>query len=454
MNWFKEQLANYPDEIFIVKNEFEYSYSDIADEVAIHALSLSSFGITNNSKVLVYLEDPLDIVEIFIACMDIGAIFSPISSNLSIAEIQQVIEIIQPDAIVTNWNLSKTIKNITLPKIHIEESIQSLGCCSITPESSPNNPDDVCAILFTSGSTGTPKAVQLSYQNFESSAKMWNNEIHFLQSDNYLCCLPLHHIAGLSIIARALVFGFKITLTDSFDSEQIIQQVNKNNISLISVVPTMLKSLLKYDGLSTLRSIILGGAATSPQLLDECLEKDLMIYKTYGMTETCSGIAGFYINDFPQKIHTSGKPFIDVQITVKYSELVITSPSTMISYLGSETTKGIHYSGDTGFIDDDGFVTVELRQDNLIISGGENIDPVEITTVLNSHPKITTSNVYGVVDEKWGHKVIAEVILSQDISPTLSNKALINEINKWCKKHLAGYKVPKQIVIKDIIRNK
>ena len=147
----------------------------------------------------------------------------------------------------------------------------------------------------------------------------------FDKNDQFLCCLPLHHVGGLCVLLRGLIYGFTINIADSFNPEIIYKLIKKYPISLISLVPTMLDKLLKKndaeDILINLRAILLGGGPASDTLLDKCIEKKLNIVKTYGMTETCSGIVGLWLKEKPSKKHFSGSPFSEVKIKIINDEI-------------------------------------------------------------------------------------------------------------------------------------
>ena len=160
------------------------------------------------------------------------------------------------------------------------------------------------AIIFTSGTTGIPKAVQLTYSNFETSCKNWDGFLQFEPNDQFLCCLPLHHIGGLAVLIRSLIYGFSVNLIKSFKAEVIHEVISNYPITMISLVPTMLKRILAIKGglvsLKSLRYILHGGGPSPSYLLDFCIQEKLHIIKVYGMTETCSGTFVLNLLDEPQ----------------------------------------------------------------------------------------------------------------------------------------------------------
>ncbi len=440
-NWLEQLVYKNPHSIFLRVDEKKITFLEIYESANDYVRLLTSLGITKNSKVAVYLDEPIEIIKTFLACMNIGAIFTPIKSQLKNRELEIALKHLCPDLIITNRKLTKNIQRFDFITCLIDE-LQNVQ--STTTKNIKINENDVCAILFTSGTSGKPKAVQLTYSNFLSNAEMWNDVLNFSDDDNYLNCMPLDHIGGISIIFRALIYGFSVTLANRFNAQNISRLIDQKNISLISLVPTMLQKIVDNRGDRTfpkeLRTILLGGGLASEKLLKFCIKHNLPIYKTYGMTETASGVAGFYLNDYPEKISSVGTPFNNTIINIANDEIVISSPSVMKCYLNQPDSKGVHCSGDLGKFDEDGFLYLDIRRNDLIVTGGENVNPSEVEDVINSHPKIKSSKVVGIKDDKWGQKVIAYVVMgSVDL-------ALGTWLVDWCKERLSNYKVPKEFI--------
>ena len=349
--------------------------------------------------------------------------------------------------------LEKKIPNLEYSIIYIEEFPSIAKGCQNYKTNIKINKDDIATIMLTTGTTDLPKAVQLTYNNFESSCNNWNNFLNFNNKDNFLCCLPIHHIGGLAVLVRALIYNFSIHLAESFNSKLLYQLLNKNSITLVSLVPTMLDRIIKEsNGLASLkktRAILLGGGAASESLLNKCLKNKIPIVKTYGMTETCSGIVGLWIDQKPSKKHFSGYPFSDVSIKIINDEIIISGPMVMKGYLNGSESNGIHNSKDIGWMDEEGILFIEMRRKDLIISGGENINPKEVEKILIAIDNISDVCVVGIDDKEWGQKVIAYISLH---NPSISLKK--EKIKNILLKNLSYYKIPKEfITLKHIPRN-
>ena len=207
------------------------------------------------------------------------------------------------------------------------------------------------------------------------------------------------------------------------------------------MVPTMLQRLLdntKNKLPQSLRGIIVSGGPSTESLMNRCITHDIPVYKSYGMTETSSGICGFWLREYPSKYESVGLPFLKTKFQVNESVLHVSGPTIMDGYFGEEAIQSCLDTGDFASIDEEGFIYINLRRDVQIVTGGENVNPKEVEDILLSHPQITFAKVYGEPDEEWGQMVVAEI--STDLQT--------NEINEWLSGKISEYKIPKVYYLK------
>jgi O-succinylbenzoic acid--CoA ligase len=243
-------------------------------------------------------------------------------------------------------------------------------------------------------------------------------------------------------------------LQNGFDPTAVWDALTIHKCTHVSFVPTMLYRLLKaYDESEfpeSLRLILLGGAAASDILLDSAVKRGLPVAPTYGLTEATSQVATILPDEARRKRGSVGKPLPHVSVRIvdeqgndlpngKYGEIVVRGKTIMRGYLDQPDLNGELHTGDIGYFDGDGDLWLVQRRSDLIISGGENIYPVEIENVLRGHPNIEDVCVIGVPDAEWGQSVAAAIALR--IGETLTE----NELITWARERLAGYKVPRSI---------
>ena len=451
MSWLQNQVNQNPEKLFIQFGDNQFSYLDIAEMVQTYSRSLLRENIQPQDRILIYLPSGVELIEIILACFEIGAVAAPISPKLTERERNVIIDKIQPKLIITNWNQKLHDFPSPIPVSCIEELPNASSGCSVIKNDYIYNSDDITAIILTSGTTGIPKAVQLTYGNFEASCNNWNEFLQFQSNDQFLCCLPLHHIGGLAVMLRALMFGFPVNLVSTFGAKLVLDTIIKYPVSIISLVPTMLKRILDLEGglkaIKSLRWILLGGGPSPEYLLDLCIKEKLNIVKVYGMSETCSGTVGLKLLDEPQNKLYAGRPFNGAKIWTENNELYISGPMVMKGYVGEAATNGHHNSHDLGQVDNGNLVFLDIRRKDLIITGGENVNPLEVEEALLQIEGITDAAVIGVEDVEWGEKVVAYIVNSEF---EIRN----SEFRMKLKGRISDFKIPKEFIqVSSIPRN-
>ena len=317
-------------------------------------------------------------------------------------------------------------------------------------------PDSVQSIVFTSGTTGKPKGAQITFSNLDHSALASAERLGASPEDRWLCPLPFYHVGGLSIIFRSAIYSSSIVLPESTSAEAIIKGLHESQATMVSLVPTHLYRMLEagFEPPKSLRLILLGGAAATPELVRRCIEKNLPIALTYGLTECASQVATATPEQVRAKPGTVGKPLSGTTVHIvdaegydlppgEYGEIVVSGATVMKGYLGQTPTDGTFHTGDIGYLDADGDLWIVQRRSDLIVSGGENVYPVEVEAVLRQHPAVEDACVVGLPDAEWGQRVAAMVALRKGES--LGESELI----AFSRERLAGYKQPRKIVFVD-----
>ena len=399
MNWLQTQVQQNPQKLYVQEGDHKYSYMNVAEMVQAYSQAFLREGIQPHDRILICLPGSIEMTEIILACFEIGAVATPISCKFTDKEFESVISTIEPRLIITNWDRQEVFEGAPFAITCIEELLNSSGGCSVFSSKYEKNIDDICAIILTSGTTGIPKAVQLTYNNFETSCKNWNGFLQFEPDDQFLCCLPLHHVGGLAVLIRALIYGFSVNLVHTFDVKTVHNVVSNHPVTIISLVPTMLKRILAIKGglesMKSLRHILLGGGPSPENLLDICIKEKLAIVKVYGMTETCSGTFGLKLLDEPHHKFYAGHPFPGTKVWIEKDEIHISGSMVMKGYVDEKETNGFHNTHDLGSLDADNLLFLDIRRKDLIISGGENVNPLEVEECLMNVSGISDAAVVG-----------------------------------------------------------
>lgn len=323
---------------------------------------------------------------------------------------------------------------------------------------------DLAVLLYTGGTTGKPKGVMLSQKNLVVNAYQCRSWIDFNDHDRILAVLPIFHGFGMSVCMNAsLISGGTCILLPRFSVDDMLKAIQRYRPTIFAGVPTMYIGMLNHDNfskydLSSLRGCFVG-AAPLPLEVKEQFEKITggRLLEGYGLTEAVTAIC---CNPFKgiNKSGSIGIPFADTVITVRdietgtrdlppgeIGELVIQGPTLMLGYYNrpEETQEALRggwlYTGDLGYMDEDGYFYIVDRKKDLIITGGFNVYPKEVEDVLYRHPAVAEACVIGVPDDYAGEKVKAFVKLKEGAAATEQ------EIIAFCREHLTRYKVPKEV---------
>ena len=328
--------------------------------------------------------------------------------------------------------------------MHIDGDVEDSTDC----ESNLNwNPCDetVFCIINTSATTGKFKSVPVRWSQIEAHVKASANVLGVEEEDNWLVVLPMFHVSGLSIILRTLYNGTRATIREKFSEQVVLDALETEAVTIVSLVPTVLQRIVERIQAPTLRAILLGGEFIPMPLLQECVQRNLPVYKTYGMSETFAQSTTFNVQKYPHKLASVGYPLQGVTIEIRNTdeegvgEVWISSPMLMKGYLNKEPIKGAFNTDDIGYVDEDGFLYLLNRRKDIIISGGENIYPKEIEDVLYGMEGILECTVIPVSDPKWGQVPVLCVVT------THTEKDIVDHLLS----RLAKYKVPKRIVYYD-----
>jgi len=270
---------------------------------------------------------------------------------------------------------------------------------------------DVYVVVTTSGSSGDPKGVILTPGNIVAAVDASQARLGNDASDRWLLCLPLFHVAGLSVVWRSLAAGGSVLIHDRFDAGKVASALKNGEASMVSLVPTMLHRLLDADPgpYAGLRAVLLGGGPAAPDLVERAFEAGLPVRPTYGTTETASQVATVASGEARQALGTVGRPLDGMTVTFDDGEILVDGPAVSPGYLGEPPRIGPHRTHDLGRLDDAGRLVVTGRKDDIILSGGEKVVPQFVEAVLESFPSVKRAAVLGVPDDDWGEATVAVI---------------------------------------------
>jgi len=304
---------------------------------------------------------------------------------------------------------------------------------------------DAAAIIHTSGTTGSPRGAVLTRAALLASARASAANLGWVYNDCWLACMPLARVGGLSILTRCLAARRKVALAE-FDVERFPGLVEVERVTLASLVPTMLARVLDahpgWTPPDRLRAVLVGGAAAPARLLERAASRRVPVVITYGLTETCSQVAATpYAQRFAAAASGAGRPLPGAEIRIVDGRIEVRGPMCMAGYWGEPPLAPEAWldTGDLGAIDERGFLHVNARRGDLIVTGGENVYPAEVERELERCPGVAAAAVFGIADDTWGQTVAAALVLDPERAPS------DDELRAWARMRLAPHKRPRHI---------
>jgi len=476
----------FPHKTAVVAETRSFSFRELNDRVNRLANSLLDSGLRKGDRIGVLVHNCYQFIELYFASAKTGAIFCPYNNHFKQSELKDILEYSTPRYLFVDSDfvelvgalkpeLNSVEKYICLQKTSLPfmEDYEALVAHGRGEEPKIRVlENDVLSIIFTGGTTGKPKGAMRTHRHLMSNAVAGVIELKVDYDERVMITFPMYHVACEDNIVRHSFMPntFYIRREGAFNPEEVLAYISKERITRCQFVPTMIHSLIqapnidRYD-LSSLR-LILYAASVMPV---ELLKKALAIFscgfaQLYGQTESGPLTTVLkpedHVLDGSEKrlarLASCGKPVINYEIRVvdaeendipvgEVGEIIGRSEAMMAGYwqMPEQTAKKLRngwlHTGDLGRMDEDGYVYMVERKDDLIISGGVNVYPREIEEVLYGHPAVSEASVIGLPDEHWGEVVKAVIVPKQGVQVTEK------EIIEFCGKNLAGFKKPKSV---------
>jgi long-chain acyl-CoA synthetase len=463
------------DRDFIVQGERRVTFAEHERAVARLARQLAARGIGVGDRVALFAPNSPEWSATFFAVLEVGAIVVPCNSWWSADEVAHACTMTEPSVVIADERRAERLPSerpvVSLEEISTAFAAQGgeddLDTASVRVDEDENRAG---IILFTSGTTGFPKGATLTHRslvaNVQSLLLMSGRLPHQIPDDLppsvTFASLPLFHIGAIQVLLLSFVSGTRLVFPAArFDAGEVVDAIEQEGVTMWSAVPTMVERVLAHPELehrdvSSLRTVVLGGAPVSANLLERVSQAfpnaKRNVGQAYGLSE-----AGGVLTTAIAKSGRAGSagrvvPVAEIRIDEPdehgIGEIVARSPAVMDGYWGLPddpilTSDGWLHSGDLGRLDDDGFLTVTGRLKDMIIRGGENIAPAHIETYLLEHPDVREVAVIGLPHPDLGEEVAAVVALAPDANVTTE------ELSAFVRGRLAHFEVPSRWWVHD-----
>lgn len=451
--WLAARARRDPTGLALVAGTTRLDWRALAARVDAVAARLATLNVRPGDRVALLMEPSVRLVELVHAAQHAGAALVILNARLTAPEIAVLVAHAEPRLVLHDAAHAALLTESTVPILEAHAALDATTPAT-TSSATAVDPAAIATILYTSGTTGRPKGVVLTHGNHEASARGSRERLGIRPGDRWLSVLPLHHVGGLSIVTRSVLDGTPIVLHPRFDPLAVRQALARDGITLLSLVPTMLHRLLEEPGDQpappALRCVLIGGAALAPPLATRARARGWPLAPTYGLTEAASQVSTATPDD-PSEAGV-GIPLPGTRVRIAGAdadgrgEIQVSGPTIMRGYFRDDdaTRAALHdgwlRTGDVGRLDADGRLEVFDRRSDVVITGGENVYPTEVESVLLAHPAIAEAAVYGVPDAEWGKRVQAAVVVRGGVAFDA------DAVRTWCRERLAGYKIPRAIV--------
>ena len=471
-NWFAQRARRTPERKALRFEGRDWTYAQMQQAIEDCAARLAALGIGKGEQVaFLGHNQPMFFFAMF-ASARLGAIFVPLNFRLTGPELAFMIEDCAARALIVDAQHRPVIEpqrgRFAALKAFLPAEDEAHWTAAPVAATEPVQAleDDVAMIMYTSGTTGRPKGAMLTHGNI-----WWNNAngmhaLDVLGDDVTLTPAPVFHIGGLNVTTlMTLQKGGLVVLHRTFDPARALADIPANKVTTMFGVPAMFLFMAQHPefaatDLSSVRVLVVGGAPCPLPLLKTYLARGIPMQQGYGLTETAPMVS-FLASEYAlSKVGSSGRLALFVEVKIVNSngltvekpraqgEILVRGPNVTPGYWGLPEATGLaidkegwFHTGDSGFFDDEGFLTISDRIKDMIIAGGENVYPAEVESALMRHPAIAEVAVIGEPDEQWGEAVIAIAALKPSQSLT------IDELRDFAGGQLARYKLPRRLEI-------
>ena len=459
INLFDLSLKGRKDKAALEFNGKNFTFGDIDCRSNQMANFFVSQGLVTGDRICVYVENCVEMIDLFLASAKTGVIFIPINILYKEREVSHIISDAEPKIVISDGELPGGFESIKLSDLIAKVRTLNTDFVPVV-----TNGDTPASLVYTSGTTGLSKGAILTHNNFISNGINLVTCWQITENDRFLLALPLFHVHALANgIHCWLISGCTMKLLARFEHQKAENEFLTFRPSLFFGVPTMYIRMLDLASDSAqkigkfMRLFVCGSAPLSSQTMTDFKKKfGHDILERYGMTETLMNISNPYIGERRPGTIGFSLPGISVKIMLpngnlasidEEGEVYIKGPNVFSGYWKREQAtidsfvKGYFKTGDMGICSDDGYITLKGRKSDLIISGGFNIYPREIEEFLTEQTGVVEAAVVGIPHETRGEMPVAYIVANENYNAEL--------IEENCKKTFASFKIPRNFIVVD-----
>ncbi|QZD93303.1 fatty acid--CoA ligase [Qipengyuania xiapuensis] len=476
-HWAQER----PDNIALEQDGEAISFGELEPRSRKIVAMLAAHGVGRGDRIAWLGKNSRHYFELFYSAARVGAVMVPIGWRLAAPEVAYILGDTGAKLLFLGEGFEelaqKACSQMDTPP-EVMSTPDALAAIEAAPadDFTAAGPDDAVLQLYTSGTTGNPKGAVLTNRNLfslrvpsQEEGQPWS---HFDDDEAILVCMPCAHIGGTGLGIMAMGSGIRAIVQEEFTPDGVLDGFEQG-ITRLFIVPAALQMVIQHPrakdtDMSAIKYVMYGAAPIPLDLLREAVRTipDAGFMQCYGMTETTGTIAALPPEDHSlegnERMKSAGKAVPGAELKVigedgeelprgEVGELICRSPSNMEGYWNlpeatqSSLKDGWMHTGDAAYMDEDGYVFIQDRIKDMIISGGENVYPAQVESAIYGHPAVSEVAVIGVPDDTWGEAVKACVVAKP--GEEVDEKSII----EWTRERLAGFKVPKSVDVIDVM---
>lgn len=477
VDWIHRQTSLQPETTAFIDlyGNRQLSWQQLDDRVARLANGLTNLGVNAGDRVAYIGLNSTDVVEMLYACMRLRAIYVPLNFRLTAQELSYIVGDAAPTVLFFDTDFTAVVDDVAtqVSVAHIlatrgngeasayEALLSTTADCPL-PER-PVNGDTQAMIMYSSGTTGHPKGIIYTHRMLLASALNIQQPSLLIPESTLLNAMPLFHIGGLQFVLMSVFAGLTTVMMRTFDPGTVLALINdvKVGITNLGGVPAMWAAMSAHPSCATtdfsrIRTAATGAESVPRPMLEEWMARGITLQEVYGMTETAGVVCMTQIRDLPEHLGWAGKalPYCNIKVMASDTEEAKTGEVGEVWMQGAMVTPGYWQrpeatleafyngwlrSGDIGRMDAEGRLSIEDRAKDMYISGGENVYPAEVESVLLRHPAIAEVAVIGIAHDRWGE--VGCAIAATHPGQTVN----YDELLALCEGNLAKYKWPTQL---------